>query len=234
ITSVSDLQIFNFIDYQSLKRLEDKNKLTTRVHYAVPLATNINKLKTLQSEYSSDKLRYSGTKEFIDGTAPGYTALMLEPYCDKDHKGIPRMEEELLRKLVLEVDKAGFRIRLHACGDGAVRLGLDLYEEAQKVNGKRDSRHTLEHFETIHPDDLPRLKELGVIASIQPDHLVSPTYEGHPFHEIIGEERNQYGWAYKSMLNYGATLASGTDFPITGLDPMVTVYRAVTRLHEDK
>src|SRR5690606_890782 len=116
--------------------------------------------------------------------------------------GRTMMDLDVMKDLILQMDRAGIRIRLHACGDGAVRFGLDAFEEAQKVNGVRDSRHTLEHLEVIHPDDLPRLRQLGVIPSVQPDHLHVKKFAEHPFHVSIGEKRSQYAWAFKSMLNY--------------------------------
>ena len=80
---------------------------------------------------------------------------------------------------------------------------------------------------------IQRFKELGVIASVQPDHLWVDVYEEHPFHQILGEERNQLAWPFKSLLQHGAPMAFGTDYPISDLDPMRGIYRAVTRLHED-
>lgn len=235
ITSVSDVQIFNTINYDVHAQLEKENKLTTRVHFAVPIVTEIEEVKALREKYKSDRLMFAGTKEFIDGTPLGRTGFMLELYDDEpDNIGRTMMDLDVLKEYIIKMDREGIRVRLHACGDAAVRFGLDAYEEAQRLNGVRDSRHTLEHLELIHPDDLPRLEKLGVIPSVQPDHLHVKKYADHPFHKLIGEKRNKYAWAFKSMLNHGGKLALGTDNPISDINPFLTIYRAVTRLHEDR
>lgn len=235
ITSMSDLQIFNIVKYESFKLLEEEGELTARINFVVPLTKDIKKLKKLAQTYTSDRLTFSGAKEFIDGTAACYTAHMLEPYSDDpNNTGLLRVDKEYLKDLVIKADKEGVRVRLHACGDGAVRFGLDCFEAAQRLNGVRDARHTIEHIENIHESDLPRFNQLGVIASVQPDHLQAKVYENHPFHTALGAERIKLSWPFKSLQSHGAKLASGTDFPITDLDPMQTIYRAVTRLHEDE
>lgn len=135
---------------------------------------------------------------------------------------------ETIKKWVADADKDGFSIRFHAIGDGAVRLALDSYEEAQKTNGKRDSRHSVEHIEVIHPDDIHRFKELGVTASMQPDHFAMS--ERGVYTERIGTEREKYVFSINTLQEAGARLAFGTDFPIDTLDPLLQIYRAVTRI----
>ncbi len=235
VTSVSDIQILDILKYQAYESLEKKGKLTARIHFAPSLKKDIKNLIRLKQKYNTEKLKFSGVKEFIDGTPMAHTGLLIEPYNDiPDFYGHTVIDECYLREKVKKLDKENIRIRIHACGDGAVRLALDIFEEAQKENGKKDMRHTIEHIENIHPDDLPRFKELGVIASVQPDHLWVEKYEEHPFHYILGAERNELAWAFKSLMNNGAQMAFGTDFPISELNPLLGVYRAVTRLHEDK
>ncbi len=96
-----------------------------------------------------------------------------------------------------------------------------------------DSRHTIEHIEVCHPSDFQRFKELGVIASIQPEHLTAGSMDSHAYIDRLGSERSKYTWPIGSLQNHGAPLAFGTDFPIVDLNPMLGVYRAVTRKHED-
>ena len=119
----------------------------------------------MREKYNSEKVKFSGLKQFVDGVPTSYTGCMIEPYSDKpDSCGSTFVRPDDLRRWVLKADKEGFRIRLHACGDGAIRLALDCFEEAQKVNGVRDSRHEIEHVEIVHPDDIERLQSLVLYA----------------------------------------------------------------------
>jgi predicted amidohydrolase YtcJ len=234
VTSVSDIHILDILKIEAYDALEKEGKLTLRIHFAPSLQENIEKLKMFQKQYRSEKLQFTGVKEFIDGTAMAYTGLLIEPYADRpDFYGCTMIDPKDLKNKMRLLSKENIRTRLHACGDGAVRLALDIIEEMQKENPKEPLRHTIEHIENIHPGDLKRFKELGVIASVQPDHLWVDVYEEHPFHQILGEERNQLAWPFKSLLQHGAPMAFGTDYPISDLDPMRGIYRAVTRLHED-
>lgn len=235
VTSVSDIQILDILKYKAYERLEKEGKLTTRIHFAPSLKQDIDTLIELKEKYTSEKLKFTGVKEFIDGTAMAYTGLLIEPYCDrKNFYGHTVVDIQWLKEKVKLLDQVGIRVRIHACGDGAVRLALNVFEETQSENGKRDLRHTIEHIENIHKNDLQRFNELGVIASVQPDHLWVDVYEEHPFHEILGEERNQLAWPFKSLLKHDAKMAFGTDFPISDINPLLSIYRAVTRLHEDR
>lgn len=115
------------------------------------------------------KLQKSGQKQFIDGVITARTAYLLDPFADQqDTRGEISFPPETIKKWVVEAEKEGFSIRFHAIGDGNIRLALDAYEEAQKSNGKRDSRHSIEHVEVIHPIDIHRFKELDVTASMHP------------------------------------------------------------------
>jgi predicted amidohydrolase YtcJ len=160
---------------------------------------------------------------------------MIEPYTDDPNCiGSTVKPIDQLRDWIIKADREGFRIRLHACGDGAVRAALDFFEEAAKINGKRDSRHTIEHIENIHPDDIKRFAELGVIASMQPEHLaMTETYKDNPYPEKLGPERIKLSWPIKTLMNAGATVTFGTDCPVVDLDPFVGIYRALTRVHND-
>ncbi len=235
ITAISDMQIFDIVKHEIYLELEKENDLKCRVHLVASAKDDISSLNELRDTCSSDKVLFSGVKEFIDGTAMAYTGLLIEPYCDvPGYRGHPLLDVDQFREKAIELDRNGFRIRLHACGDGAVRLSLDILEEARRKNGPRDSRHSIEHIENIHPDDLPRFKENEVIASVQPEHLGGESYETHPFHRILGEDRINLIWPFRSLFNHGAKLAFGSDHPVVGLNPMDGIYRAVTRLMDDK
>ncbi|MEH7386312.1 amidohydrolase [Bacillus sp. JJ1521] len=237
ITSVSDmlpLPGFELGTPSFYATYEKKGKLTTRIHFLSALDGDLSKAKSYRELYQSDKLQFSGLKQFIDGVPNTYTGYLIEPYSDRpDTRGGILFEEETYMKWIKEADKEGFRIRLHACGDGAVRFGLDCYEAAQKQNGKRDSRHTIEHIEVIHPDDINRFEELQVIASIQPEHMSAESMEGHTYLDRLGPERSRYTWPIGSLKRSGAPIAFSSDYPVVDMNPMIEIYRAVTRRNAD-
>lgn len=233
ITSVNDLfaPIDDFLqDYDLFEKLDKQGELTTRFHITPELDGNLDKAQTLRNKYESRKLQFSGLKQFVDGTVTGHTAYFLKPYSDQlDICGHPALDPELLIDRVVKADELGFRIRFHAIGDGAIRLALDAFEEAERKNGKRDSRHSIEHIEVIDQDDIERFSKLGVIASMQPDHMAASSRE--VYSSIIGPEREKKVFLTKSLLNSGASLALGTDFPVSiSLNPMRQIYTAITRV----
>lgn len=233
ITSVNDLfaPIDDFLqDYDLFEKLDKQGELTTRFHITPELDGNLDKAQILRNKYVSKKLQFSGLKQFVDGTVTGHTAYFLKPYSDQlDICGHPALDPEVLIDRVVKADELGFRIRFHAIGDAAIRLALDAFEEAVRKNGKRDSRHTVEHIEVIDLDDIERFSKLGVIASMQPDHMAASSRE--VYSSIIGPEREKNVFLTKSLLNTGASLALGTDFPVSiSLNPMRQIYTAITRV----
>ncbi|MFP7736878.1 amidohydrolase [Priestia aryabhattai] len=233
ITSVNDLYapLDDFIqDYDLYEKLDKQGQLTTRLHVTPELDGDLEKAQILRNKYQSKKFQFSGLKQFIDGTVTGHTAYFLEPYSDQlDICGHPAFDREVLIDRVVKADKLGFRIRFHAIGDAAIRLALDAFEEAIRKNGKRDSRHTIEHIEVIAPDDIERFSKLGVTVSMQPDHMAASSRE--VYSSIIGPEREKNVFLTKSFLKSGAHLALGTDFPVSiSLNPMRQIYTAVTRV----
>ncbi|MEB2629933.1 amidohydrolase [Peribacillus frigoritolerans] len=233
ITSVNDLfaPIDDFLqDYDLFEKLDKQGELSTRFHITPELDGNLDKAQILRNKYESKKLQFSGLKQFVDGTVTGHTAYFLKPYSDQvDICGHPALDPEVLIDRVVKADELGFRIRFHAIGDAAIRLALDAFEEAVRKNGKRDSRHTIEHIEVIDSDDIERFSKLGVIASMQPDHMAASSRE--VYSSIIGPEREKNVFLTKSLLNTGASLALGTDFPVSiSLNPMRQIYTAITRV----
>ncbi|MED1951729.1 amidohydrolase [Brevibacillus centrosporus] len=233
ITAVHDLfateSLAVLTDYDLFKEFEDEGKLTTRIHLWPALDGDLERAKRLRAKYQSDKLCVSGLKQFIDGVITARTAYLLEPYADAPNTcGETTFPPETIKKWVVDADKEGFSIRFHAIGDGAIRLAFDAYEEAQRLNGKRDSRHSIEHVEVIHPADIPRFNELGVTASMQPDHFAMS--ERGVYTDRIGAEREKFVFPIHTLQKAGAKLAFGTDFPIDVLNPLLQIYRAVTRI----
>ncbi|WP_078410536.1 amidohydrolase [Priestia abyssalis] len=233
VTSVNNLfgteTLSKLDDFELFQEFEENGDLTVRMHLFPALDGDVESAKQLREKYQSDKLRVSGLKQFIDGVITSRTAYLLEPYADQPGtRGHAAFSRETINERVIAADKEGFSIRFHAIGDGAIRLALDAYEEAQKANGKRDSRHSIEHVEVIHPDDISRFSSLGVIASMQPNHFALS--ERGVYTDRIGKERENYVFAINTLKNKGAKLAFGTDFPIDSLNPMRQIYRAITRV----
>ncbi|WP_134704333.1 amidohydrolase [Ammoniphilus sp. YIM 78166] len=233
VTSVNELYapLDNFIqDFELYKKFEDEGKLTTRIHITPELDGDLEKAQSLRLQYQSKSLQFSGLKQFIDGTVTGHTAYFLSPYTDEpDHGGHAAIERNVFIDRVVQADKLGFRVRIHAIGDAGVRLTLDAFEEAARQNGKRDSRHTVEHIEVIHPSDINRFAALGVSVSMQPDHMAASSRDVYT--SIIGPDREKNVFLTKSLLDSGAHLALGTDFPIAiSMNPMRQLYTAITRV----
>ncbi|MED1470555.1 amidohydrolase [Bacillus salipaludis] len=230
VTAVHDLHGLKQIEALDIfKEFEDKEELSTRIHVWPALNGNLEHAKHLRDIYQSEKLRISGLKQFIDGVITARTAFLLEPYADQPGSwGETSYPPETIKKWVADADKEGFSIRFHAIGDGAIRLALDAYEKAEKENGKRDSRHSVEHIEVIHPDDIHRFKKLGVTVSMQPDHLAMS--ERGVYTNRIGNEREKYVFSINTLQKTGSNLAFGTDFPIDILNPLQQIYRAVSRI----
>ncbi|KKB37347.1 amidohydrolase [Bacillus thermotolerans] len=232
VTSVNDLYASRAHEkleaYHIYKEFDEANRLTTRLHIYPSLNGDMEKAKELRERYASDKLRVAGLKQFIDGVVTGYTAYMIDPYTDRpETKGETAYREEELQRWVVEADKEGFQIRFHSIGDGAVRLGLDLYEKAREINGKRESRHCLEHIEIIAPEDIPRFRELGVMPSIQPYHMALMPRESHTTR--VKKEKLPYIYSNASLVRSGAVASYSSDYPIVPLNPMLGIYHAVTR-----
>lgn len=232
VTSVNDLFASSFDKLNSFdmyKAYDDAGKLTTRIHLYPELNDDIERAKKLREKYNSEKLKFAGLKQFIDGVVTGHTAYMLDPYLDRpETRGSTAFPAETIKNWVAEADKEGFQIRFHTIGDGAVRLGLDAFEAAQKENGVRDSRHALEHIEVIHPTDIKRFNELGVVPSIQPSHLALMPKESHTLR--VGKEKDPYTYLCKTLYDAVEYIAHSTDYPITTLDPFKEVFYAITRL----
>lgn len=240
ITTISEMTANDYTDktlrnFRIIKELEEEGALTARLHLYTKLAgyTDFSKALEYKKEFHSPKLRMQGIKGFIDGVASTYTALTLEPYSDKPDScgiGVPLVPKDEMQLSVNAANAAGFQVRIHCISDGAVRMALDLYEGSIRANGKLHLKNAVEHIENINPDDIGRFKELDVIPSMQPMHLLLDADE-----QILrmGEERVKYEWAFRSILDAGGKLAFGTDYPVVGFDPFPTIYAAVTRKNLD-
>ena len=229
VTSVQDVSAGTDVGiYQALL---DRGELKTRIYAIAPLPQWERLAQTgVRAHFGSEMLRVGGLKGFSDGSLGSTTALFYEPYRDDPStSGIAGDEmypEGAMLKRVSEADRAGLQIMIHAIGDRANDLILSLYEQVERENGKRDRRFRIEHAQHLRPQDIPRFARDRVIASMQPYHAID---DGRWAEKRIGKERAKTTYAFRSLLDAGATLAFGTDWTVAPLNPMLTIYAAVTR-----
>ncbi len=155
---------------------------------------------------------------------------MLEPYTDNAQEtGILNWSKERLTAFAKALDKAGFQIHVHAIGDQAVRVALDALEEAKKKNGDLDNRHQIAHLELIAPEDLPRFRELGIIANFQPFWCFSDHWIKESTTPLIGPDRADRLYQIESVMKTGAVVCAGSDWTVSSLDPLAAIQVGMTR-----
>ena len=234
VTSVGAVHVLKIMKHEACRRLEKKGRLKLRVFFAPHMEMDIGEAVRLKEEYNSDKLKFIGLKGFVDGTPLGYTGYMVEPYADRPgFRSEPLVDAHRLNEKSRQCYENDIALRLHACGDGAVRMALDAFENAERECGKKDIRNTIEHIEVLHREDVDRFAKTGTIASIQPCHMLSRTLETQHMCHVLDSERLKLAWPGRTLADHGAAVAFGTDYPIVDLDPVDTVYRAVKRRMED-
>jgi hypothetical protein len=229
---VTSVQIPGAADFEVYKKLKKDGELTCRIDIGRSLTADTLLLKNylkLEKMYPKDDnwIRFGYLKGFMDGTIGSGTALMFEPFTDNPStSGLALVPYQVMEKMILTADKLGFQIGVHAIGDKANNWVLNAYEKAVKENGKRDSRHRVEHAQTLQTSDIQRFSRLGVIPSMQPTHCIS---DKKFCEKRIGNERAKGAYAWKSLADAGAKLAFGTDYQVEPLNPMEGLYAAVTR-----
>lgn len=221
---------------QALQILRERGDLALRVTKQINCEWIDHALLSgLRSGFGDDWLRLGAQKIFADGALGPRTALMLAPYDDDpDNLGVAVVEREEMQALVSRASAAGFASTIHAIGDRAVHDVLDVFEtvrqeEASRGQAPGDLRHRIEHVQLIHPQDIGRLKSLGLIASMQPLHATS---------DYLAAERGwgeRVPWSYNSraQLDLGARVALGSDSPVEPIEPLKSIYAAITRRRPD-
>ncbi len=258
ITSVQDNS-----GYETTKLYREflkQDKLTVRVSEWQNFEDTVQELKRQRDEFVSFKdnpsrLKLGAVKGYVDGTLGSKTAAMLAPFSDDaNNSGIPRRSAEELTKMIVERDKEGFQLTLHAIGDKANRMALDGFAEAWKKQGgyleispppkqvtpsgvldelgiyPRSPRHRIEHAQVVNPSDFKRFAELGIIASMQPSHAISDKRWAE---SRLGEYRVLGAYSWHLMQSYGVHVPFGTDFPVESINPYQTLYAAVSRQDSD-
>ena len=211
-----------------LQRLERDGKLTCRIdlRWPIGLSRELNALG-VEANFGSDFVRIGGVKGFLDGSLGSSTAKMFAPFeGDPKNVGVWVTPRDTMRAQIRAADAAGMNVCVHAIGDEANATLLDLFEEVAKANGPRDRRFRIEHVQHLRPEDYPRFKPLGVIASMQPYHVID---DGRWAEERIGAKRCASSYAYRSLLDNGVKLAFGSDWPVAPLDAISGIDAAVNR-----
>ncbi len=241
VTSAQDYSP-DWENFQIYEELEKDGKLTARISEWLPFDESIDELKTKRDSHpQSDLMLHTGMlKGFMDGSLGGHTAALLEPYTDEpSNSGLPRYEAAKLNDMAKERVLAGFQLGFHAIGDKGVQMALDAFAEAETAwfiqnmkgpNGHKDLRLRVEHAQVTTPAEIARFKELKVIASMQPSHVLTDMRWAQ---DRLGPKRAATSYAWAAFLNRGVALAFGTDYPVEPVTPFRGLYAAVTRKSED-
>lgn len=229
VTSVQDITTWR--EFDVYKRFLDRGDLTVRVYARTPMSEWKRQADYVARHGAGDhRLRLGGLKAFMDGSLGSTTALFFEPFTDApDTSGLmvaDNTPEGKLKKDIKDADRAGLQCSVHAIGDRANNLLLNYFEEVAKENGPRDRRFRIEHTQHLRRDDIQRLARLGVIASMQPYHAVD---DGRWAEKRIGPERIKTTYAFRSLIDAGATVVFGSDWFVAPLSPLLGIHAAVTR-----
>ncbi|MER7622147.1 amidohydrolase [Streptomyces sp. NPDC126503] len=201
-------------------------------------AEQIPELEARRAELSHGRFRARSVKIMQDGIAENFTAAMTAPYldgcgCVTANAGLSFVDPEALRGHVTALDARGFQVHFHALGDRAVREALDAVEAALEANGPRGNRHHLAHLQVVHPDDLARFARLGAVANIQPLWAAHEPQMDELTIPFLGPERAAWQYPFGDLLRAGATLAAGSDWPVSSPDPLEGLHVAVNRRAPD-
>jgi predicted amidohydrolase YtcJ len=216
----------NFLVYQKLKK---EGALKIRITEWLPFGFSVEQLEEMRRAGGTTDpwLKTGALKALLDGSLGSRTAALLAPYSDESStSGILHLDPALVMRMAIERDRAGFQIAFHAIGDRANRIGLDVFAAAAKDNGPRDRRDRVEHAQIVAPDDFARYGSLGVIASMQPSHVLDDERWAA---DRLGPERIKGAYAWRTMERNGVHLAFGTDYPVESINPLRGVYACVTR-----
>ena len=233
VTSVHEMaNASSFEVYQELVR---QGRMTARLNVYIPIDdVDIYARLKLKTPFGNDFLKIGGLKGFVDGSLGSATAYFFDPYSDNPSThGLLAQQmfpEGIMEKRVLEADRAGLQVAIHAIGDRANSLILDIFEKAVAANGPRDRRWRIEHAQHLKPGDIARFGRLGLVASVQPYHLYD---DGRWAERKIGPTRARTTYAFKSLRDAGAVLAFGSDWTVAPLDPIAGIFAAVTRQTSD-
>jgi predicted amidohydrolase YtcJ len=254
VTSVQDYSEWE--DFLALEEMEHRGKLKLRVNEWLDFNLPIPILQQRRASHATDDplLHLGMLKGFMDGSLGSRTAALQDPYADDPaNSGIPRYDEDKLNRMATERAAAGFQLGFHAIGDRANEIALNAFAAAEQAAipanhpappdradaaivttssrdfAPADLRLRIEHAQVVESEDFDKFSRLGVIASMQPSHLLTDMAWAEA---RLGPERVKYSYAWRSFLDHGVTLAFGTDYPVESIDPFRGLYVAITRQNE--
>ncbi|MGD0932293.1 MAG: amidohydrolase [Candidatus Korobacteraceae bacterium] len=234
VTSVQDYSDWeDFLIYEDLER---EGKLTLRISEWIAFNDSLELLQKNRAQHpAGDPMLHTAMlKGFMDGSLGSRTAALLAPYSDDPgNSGLPQYDQGTLNRMAVERSAAGFQLGFHAIGDRAAQMALDAFAEAERDarenHRSRDFRFRIEHDQVIAPDQFAQFRKLGVIASVQPCHLLTDMNWAV---ERIGPQRAKTSYPWREFLDNGVRLAFGTDYPVEPITPFRGIYAAVTRKNE--
>lgn len=241
VTSIQDYSK-GWEDFQILEEIQKDGKLTARISEWLPFDDSLEQLDAKRKEHpQSDPMLHTGMlKGFMDGSLGSHTAALIEPYADDPkNSGLPRYDAPKLNDMTQERLLAGYQIGFHAIGDKGAQMALDAFAEAEKAakdkkikapNGGDDYRLRIEHAQVVTPLQIVKFRDLKVIASMQPCHLLTDMKWAEA---RLGEKRAAHTYAWAEFLKRGVVLAFGTDYPVEPITPFRGLYAATTRKSED-
>lgn len=229
LTSVHDAGI-HVPAWKLYKQFADQGKLTTRIYAMIRgIGNTFDELSTGGPilSYKNDLLSLRSVKLYADGALGSRGAALIEGYSDDPGKrGLLFSSEQEMTDMIMKAASHGFQTNVHAIGDRANRVVLNAFENVKDSLGEQGLRHRIEHAQVVSPRDIPRFKQLGIIASMQPTHATS---DMNMAEDRIGAERMKGAYAWQQFLDQGTVIASGSDFPVEHVNPFYGLYSAVTR-----
>ncbi|UCG89442.1 MAG: amidohydrolase [Gemmatimonadota bacterium] len=226
VTSITDMGSWQGLD--TYRRARARGALPLRVYAVVPMATRARLADFIaRNGTGDDRLFWGGLKAFVDGSLGSTTAWFYDPYTDEPGTtGLMVTDTAELREAILDSDRQGFHVIVHAIGDRANDWLLDVYAAAREANGPGDRRPRIEHAQHLSAKAITRFGPESVIASMQPYHAID---DGRWAGKRIGPERIATTYAFRDLLQAGASLAFGSDWTVAPIDPLIGIYAAVTR-----
>ena len=216
--------------------LEESGNLTLKVSGAIVWNTDlgmeqISRIIEARERFNTRRLKAKSVKIWLDGVLEVHTAALLEPYSDKEDgtTGELLIPPKMLREVITKLDALDFQIHFHAIGDAAIRASLDAIEVARSINGEKDNRHHISHIQLFNPADIPRFAELGVAANFQPYWAWADKFITELTIPKLGEERSQWLYPIKSLLDSGALVVFGSDWFVSSGNPLLGIETAITR-----
>jgi predicted amidohydrolase YtcJ len=218
----------------------EKGELTARVVGALWWdrlrgLEQIDELVSLREQGAAGRFAASSVKIMQDGVCENFTGAVLDPYLDAgghptENRGISFVDPEILNQAVTRLDSLGFQVHFHALAERAVRESLDAIEAARRANGMSDTRPHLAHIQVVHPDDIPRFRQLGAVANAQPLWAAHETQMDELTIPFLGEPRWTWQYPFASLVRSGASLAMGSDWSVSSPDPLEEMHVAVNRV----